>query len=374
MFGGIFYRSIAWQLVTTLAFTLAALTGIMLAACVLREATLHGLGLWQTVMVAIYFVPATLPYTLPSAGLFAACLVYGRLARDLELMALRSCGLSMLGALLPGLTVGLAVAGMLGALYVHVIPSAVHGIHAVLAHGAEELIQGRLRNRGNVSLPGNRGALFVRGIDGENLIEPVFRHGGSSEGAEVVAHARRGRLRLDALRLNLLLDLDDGTMLQTGTMCWFRKMTVEVALSAPVATSPADSQCRELTTRQLLQRRDQSEAEAAEERDGSEERRRAAQKLICFLKIELQKRPAVAVGCFCFVIVGCAAGACSARADYLSAFVACFLPVMFLYYTLLLTGISLASKGRWPPSETLWFGDIAIGLLGLVLCWRVVRR
>ena len=46
---------------------------------------------------------------------------------------------------------------------------------------------------------------------------------------------------------------------------------------------------------------------------------------------EYQMRPALALGCLCFVLVGCPVGIWFSRSDYLSSFITCFLPIIVLY-------------------------------------------
>ena len=44
-----------------------------------------------------------------------------------------------------------------------------------------------------------------------------------------------------------------------------------------------------------------------------------------YLDVELLMRPALSVGCLCFILVGCPVGIWFSRSDYLSAFIICFL-------------------------------------------------
>src|SRR6266702_5891954 len=58
------------------------------------------------------------------------------------------------------------------------------------------------------------------------------------------------------------------------------------------------------------------------------------------LDTELQMRPALAFGCFFFVLIGCPVGIWFSRSDYLSAFITCFIPIVIVYYPLVLCGTS----------------------------------
>ena len=69
-------------------------------------------------------------------------------------------------------------------------------------------------------------------------------------------------------------------------------------------------------------------------------------------------RPAIALGCLCFVLVGCPVGIWLSRSDYLSAFITCFLPIVFLYYPMLLCGTNFAKSGTLPTAAAIFlFAD-----------------
>jgi lipopolysaccharide export system permease protein len=92
------------------------------------------------------------------------------------------------------------------------------------------------------------------------------------------------------------------------------------------------------------------------------------------IEVELQLRPALAFGCLVFVLVGAPVGIWFSRADYLSAFVSCFLPTIATYYPLLLSGLNLAKEGRVPAAVGLWAANVVIGIGALILCARLLRR
>jgi lipopolysaccharide export system permease protein len=92
------------------------------------------------------------------------------------------------------------------------------------------------------------------------------------------------------------------------------------------------------------------------------------------LDAEIQMRPALALGCLCFVLVGCPVGIFFSKSDILSAFITCFLPIVFLYYPLLLCGINLAKNNDIPPSLTVWFANGVVFLLSLDLFRRLLKN
>jgi lipopolysaccharide export system permease protein len=92
------------------------------------------------------------------------------------------------------------------------------------------------------------------------------------------------------------------------------------------------------------------------------------------LDVELMMRPALSLGCLFFILVGCPVGIWFSRSDFLSSFITCFLPIVFIYYPLLLCGTGMAKEGRLPPVPLVFGADAVVALMGLVLFWRLLRN
>jgi lipopolysaccharide export system permease protein len=92
------------------------------------------------------------------------------------------------------------------------------------------------------------------------------------------------------------------------------------------------------------------------------------------MKTEYASRPAVAAGCFFFVLIGCPVAVWFHRRDYLSAFVTCFLPIIIIYYPLIMFAMNLSKEGQLDPTYGLWIGDAVLGIVGVVLLHRLLRH
>ena len=62
-------------------------------------------------------------------------------------------------------------------------------------------------------------------------------------------------------------------------------------------------------------------------------------------------RIALACGSFFFVLLGAPVGILFARRDFLSAFITCFVPIIILYYPLMLLGVNLGKDGHAQPDD-----------------------
>src|SRR5436305_14819213 len=107
MFSSILHRMIFRELVRVFVLCLVGITGILLLAGIVAEASQQGLNPGQIVSIIPLLIPSTLPYTIPATTLFATCVVYGRLAADNEILALRASGINMVKVVWPGVFLGL---------------------------------------------------------------------------------------------------------------------------------------------------------------------------------------------------------------------------------------------------------------------------
>jgi lipopolysaccharide export system permease protein len=96
-------------------------------------------------------------------------------------------------------------------------------------------------------------------------------------------------------------------------------------------------------------------------------------RLLRQIDTEMHMRPALALGCLCFVLVGCPVGIWASRSDYLSVFIICFLPAVFAYYPLLLAGINLAKDGKVTPAAA-WVANAILAVVALVLIRKLMKR
>src|SRR5438067_1348123 len=119
---------------------LIGITGILLMAGIVAEASQQGLAPGQILAAIPLLIPSTLPYTIPATTLFATCVVYGRLAADNEILAIKSAGVNILKVVKPGIFLGLAMSAVTMSLYYRVIPYTHHLLRAMVFDDAEELI------------------------------------------------------------------------------------------------------------------------------------------------------------------------------------------------------------------------------------------
>lgn len=121
-------RYLARELALPFFFGVAAFSSLGISVGVLfevvRQVVEAGLPLELALQVFLLRLPYFVALALPMSVLLASMMGYGRLANDSELVALRSCGLSVYRLVAPALVLSLVVTGVMFALNEAIVPAA----------------------------------------------------------------------------------------------------------------------------------------------------------------------------------------------------------------------------------------------------------
>jgi lipopolysaccharide export LptBFGC system permease protein LptF len=149
----ILQRYIFRELFKVFVLATIALTLILSLGSTLRPIQEYGVGPAQVFHLLGYFIPITLTFVLPIAGLFAGALVYGRFASDNELDACRASGISMLTLITPGIARAIIIASANLILSFYVVPSFFHRAERALKADAKHILFRNIQRKGFYSLP-----------------------------------------------------------------------------------------------------------------------------------------------------------------------------------------------------------------------------
>jgi lipopolysaccharide export system permease protein len=398
MFGTILHRMIFGELIKVFLLALISLTGMFLLGGVVSEAAQRGLSPAQVIMIIPLLIPNTLPYTVPATCLFATCVVYGRLAHDNEITAIKAAGVHLGRLVAPALILGVTMATGIMALHYHVIPATHQTLRTQILGDVDDLLYAQLKRQGCLKHPKLSYAMWVRQVQGKRLIDAIFKEKDEKQRDvyKFVARAREARLHFDPATGKVKMDMSNVTTYGDGDTFNASAADPTAEMDLPTAVFGGDYICRpnDLSWPDLVQKRDEAiEEAAAAERAAAmsppadlpadkQAEWTGSFKYIALSKArarngfdaEFQMRPALAAGCVCFVLIGAPVGIWFSRSDYLSTFVSCFLPTIVVYYPLLLCGTNMAKDGRLPAAVGLWMANAAVGLIGLLLYSRLLRR
>jgi lipopolysaccharide export system permease protein len=396
VFGCILNRMIFWELVKVFVLCLIAITGILLMAGIVAEASQQGLNPAQILAIVPLLIPSTLPYTIPATTLFATCVVYGRLSADNEILAIRASGINLTKVVWPAILIGLLTsAGTMG-LYYRIIPHTHHLMRSMFLANVEELLYSLLQKNSQLTHPQFDYSVFVKGVQGRRLITPTFKHRDNHGETDAVALAEEAELSVDMKQHLLRVRMYRGwTWSRNETQTYFEQRDWDVEL--PEDLIRQQRRARDLTWKEIGERIKELEeekvglavsVEKSRSRRGHknspadldrhianlENKIKDRHRQVLALEAELQMRPALSLGCLFFVLIGCPVGIWFSRSDYLSSFITCFVPIVFIYYPLMLCGTGIAKDGQFATIATVWIADATVGLAGLVLFWRLLRN
>ena len=403
-------RLIFFELVKVFLMSLGTVTGLLVTVPLFQQANQMGLTLTQVLEAIPLFVPNMLPYTIPATTLFASCVVYGRLSHDNEVVAIKSAGVHLINILKPALVLGVITTVVTAGLYHTIIPLSQQLLYKQLLDDPEELLYNMLRRDRCLRHPNMPWVIYVKDVQGRELIDVVLKKRAKVKnpttgkedylGYEYTARIHKARLRVDQSEGKLVLDPDrfviygentSGETAKTGEF----KMDLPDGLNGKDKVRISALTWDDLPVRlaglreelaDVVERREQNRL--AGEATSRPDLRAAAQnedrffvdqvktldRTIRNTEGEFYQRPALAVGCLLFALLGCPVGIWANRADYLSTFVICFLPALFIYYPLQFAGGGLSRDGKVPLWFGYWMANIAIGLIGFGLNSRLLRR
>lgn len=410
MLGSTLNRMIFWELVRVFLLSLGALTGLVLIVVAVQQASQLGLSLAQLVRSMPLLVPSILPIAIPATTLFAACVVYGRLAHDNEVIALKAAGVHLFGIVRPTVLLGVITTCATAGLYHTTIPRTQQQFYDQILSDPEEVLYNMLRRDRNLRHPSLPYVLYVRDVQGKRLIDVVIKRrvkmrdartgAESTVGYDFVARMHEARLRVHPTDGTMSIEPDRFVI--DGKTASGVVPGDQITMDLPDSVSGKEAKLKisaltwdELPARaavvaaerdQLVAQRDARQAEIDALPDptarayGQAEMRGykylidAKSRQVRNLQAEVHARPALAVSCLVFALIGCPVGIWANRSDYLSTFVVCFIPTLIVYYPLLLAGTDMGKTGKLPLVVGCWAADAVMGTVAVLLTWRLLRR
>ncbi len=403
---GILKRYVMGEVLRAFLLAVLTMTIIFVLFMVMAEATKMGLSPSDIATLVPYIIPSTLPYTVPVSMLFAVTVVYGRLASDNEVIAVKTAGLSAMTILWPAIIMGAVLSALLLYLSATVIPLATHQAKLAIIKNFEDGFYKWLKIDRELNNPEWPFMIKVRDVDIETrtLIEPTFKHrakkGAAPHTYDMTVQARTAKIYFDleANRARVFLDGANVTPdSKTDDVVLLNNSILEMDIPGK-GTRPGEIRIQERTTldltaeqakyRKLIARERARQAMAAALWISSGRLERVDWKSTqqAFLdysfwnhrlgefETEKQLRVAQSFGSLVFVLLGAPVGILFARRDFLSAFISCFMPIILMYYPLMLLGVNLGKEGQLNPILALWSGNALLFILAWIVFPRVLKH
>lgn len=367
------------------SMTLSILSLIMLFIGVAREAIRQGLPLKACLEILPYALPNAVVFALPAATLYSTCVVYGRLASDLEILVLESIGVNSKILLRPAIIVAL----LASLITVYTIDIAFvwghNGAVRTILRAVDEMAYSTLKRNGSFAYKDF--SISALGVDGDRILNPdiTFSTGENSvnitaDQAKIASTENASGIRItlysgtisDSRGNHLyfpseqqyefsLLDNDEQSLLAANPS----HIPLSLVQTALDESSNHLMATRTATAAQIGFDMISSRFSAAQStsRVNLVRRIEAEQKRILRLQAEPFRRWASGFSCFAFALLGAPISLRLKHADSATVFGLCFLPILVIYYPLFALGLALAKDGSMPPYGS-WLGNGVLMLLG----------
>lgn len=384
-------RYIFKELVRVLLLIILVLTVLLVFVGVFREVSESGLGPLQVIQILPYVVPSMLPFTIPATLLLAVCVVYGRLSADHEVTAAKAAGVNAMSLLLPAFFLGTVLTVFSLLLNDQVIPWSVANIQRIATLAMEDIFFDVLASQNLVEDPANGVTITVSRVDREErrLIRPIIRYAPKG-GDPVIVQAEEATLRFDLEREEAVLRLKEAHVDAPGEV----SMRLKDREFAFPLTLGGKIKPRHKSIHQIRQNIIEIEQEIARNRERKavstafklalgqyedfettefqsyDDRISSDRESTNKHRTELHNRFALSCSCFFFALVGGPFSIVQARRQFLTTFFLCFLPILLIYYPVVLLMMNLAKHGTVDPSWAMWIGNVIL----LLTAWRVLGK
>lgn len=399
---GILQRYVIGEVVRAFAMALLTMTIIFVLFMVMAEATKMGLSPQDILNLVPFIIPSTLPYTVPVSMLFAVTVVYGRLASDNEIIAVKTAGVSPMLLIWPTIFIGGVLSVTLLAMSSDTIPRATHQARLVVFKNLEEFFYKVLKKEREFNNEKWPFLIKVRDVEGKTMLDATFKHRAQSgpDPYDRVVQAKRAWIKFDVDK-GLARVYLDGAEIDGGNKDDDIFLINDKAfdMDLPEKGSPGlEKRIQEWTTVELLSQQAEFHRLIARER-----KRQAIETAFSFaagrvekanwagvsdafrnhafwnrrlneFETEKQQRVAQSFGPLLFVLLGAPVGILFAKRDFLSAFISCFLPIILLYYPLMLLGINMGKEDTMNPLVALWTGNVMLAIIAGFVMPPVMRH
>lgn len=345
------------------ALGLAAITILMVTRSLMRVLDeLIGAGFLIGDLLAIMGLLGTmlLIYALPVSFLFGVLLAIGRMASDVEITAMRACGIGLRGLLLPILGLGLLLSALTFELTLEVEPKARHEMSNRVR---QLLVRGASVEAGRFNMVGDR-TLYVDERDRDGGLRGIVISDRSNPERPYLVFAEAGRMMLDEAseELTLLLERGDVHMdLRRSGEDRYQRIGFE-RFEYTINVTQAMGPVKLLRPRQmeLAQLRATVATIARGEDPGPLREEPAA------YGAHLQRRYAMPWSPALFALVGVPLGIRRTGSARAYGVILCAL-LAFGYYALVSFCDLLATESGFPPFPTLWLPNALFLALGVGL-------
>ena len=381
----LFLRSIIFSILKIFCSALLLLTVLLVMIFVVNQAIQKGLPLQHALFLISYTLPEQLRLSIPMMLLLATTIAFSRMAGNNEITAIKSLGIAPWQVMWPVWVLALLFSLLCVWLNDFAVTWGRSGVTRVVYRALEDIIYTKLGKDGffEEQFGDDKYTITVERVEGKKLISP-----------EIASHKKQWTVRMDEAEIHV--DYDQAVLVITFTNlimntgndnAFYKERSIPIQIPnqevinldtkspSEIPMSVMKDQEEKCKTRIAKAQRKMASLTAfslvtADSSLVSSETWTACEKEIADansrlqrLRTELPRRWANGFSCFFFVWLGVPLAIHLQRADVFSSFFTCFLPILTLYYPLLMLGVNSAKSGSIPPSFV-WSGNFFLCIIG----------
>lgn len=389
-------RYIVSDLLKIFLLTLVSMTVFVFLVLVGKEAVENGLGLVPILQMVPYILPQAMQFAVPGTMLLATTSVYGRIASANEVVAIKSLGISPMVLIWPTLILATVVSFTAVILNDVAVSWGRGGVERVILGSAEEIAYGRLRTKRTFS--NDNVNVTVRRVEDKRLIQPTVLIFDSNRNSPVTITADEAEIHADFQKQAIIIKFTNADVVAGESFAISHPGVLEWPVSLAAFSgrgegkrSPSNYSLREIGPSKTLQWDEIGRLKQEMTADAAfalmtgrtyelsqtvwQERERqlwGAQETLNRLYTEPHRRWANGFSCLCFVMIGAPMSIRRRHAEFWGTFFMCFVPILLVYYPMLVGTVDYAKDGIF-PSHAVWLGNLVLAGWGVWLMQRVIK-
>lgn len=381
-------RYVLWEITKVFLLCLGITVLLMTVGGGVNEGLKKGLPPLVILNMLPYFIPEMLRYTIPGCMLFAVCTTFGRMAASNEITAIKSAGINPMELMWPVLTLAYFLSFFTFWMYDACAAWSRPNLHRVVAESLDDTVYGVLRTQRNFKMAGF--SVTVKSVQDRKLISPTFQVAATESQPSIYLEVEEAQIKTDPKTGILQLICRDGTVEfgDEGKFEFPDERVIYLDHLNSIELNEDNSSPANLTLKAIPQQIDREKGivdesnakikSATESGDlailpNVQNHLNHHQKRLFRLQAERQRRLANGFGVFCFVCMGIPVAIWRKSSDNVSTFFTCFLPILLLYYPLLVIGEQTAREGTFGAAPV-WIANAVLIVIGAALIWRVNRN
>ncbi|MBW2003719.1 MAG: LPS export ABC transporter permease LptF [Deltaproteobacteria bacterium] len=356
------------EMVPTFITGLILFTFLVLAGRVLKLTEWmvnHGTDISQVLLIIVYTIPYVLFFTLPMATLLGSLIAFSRLNEDNEIIALKSCGISLYQILPPVVTFSILSYLLASFIAIYLFPIGNHSMSRLLFEIAQSNTSiGIKQGVFNDNIPNI--VLYANHISShDQTMEGVFIFDERDPSISNTIIARKGRIISDPKKMSINLHLIDGSSFMVSK-------DLDSSRKLQFTSYDLRIELEDIMRRFSSRMKGEKEMSISELRAHLKKTKKATVKYN-ILAIELQRKFSIPFACLLLGLIGFPLGLMM-RAQRRSWGIALSIVIFVVYYILLSAADSLGETGTLNPVIAMWIPNMVLGAATFVLFWRATQE